>query len=130
MYDRYSEGQLVGNVAIVPGRQTTDAQGVPTWKFGDSVAGKPAANDPYHLLVRSARKKSPGARGGAMDAQIHLELNVVPVATPEDEVGADSSDPAARRKARQVDEVGLYSCRIQFTHSLKTRRVSTLEPEV
>jgi len=43
--------------------------------------------------------------GGSGDVQIHIELNVVPAASAEDEVAAETPDPAARRRARQVDEV-------------------------
>ena len=102
----FANGKPVGNVAVVPGRQTTDAQGVPTWKFGETMA----KSEPYHLLVRSAeRARQVTATGDGMaDAQrmwIYLELNVVPFASAEEEVGAGSFDPAARRRLRQVDEV-------------------------
>ena len=91
-------------MACVPGRQTSDAQGVPTWKFGEVAAGKPVSTDPYHLLVRSHNKRA-AAQRGTSDLQIHIELNVVPEANADDEVAAGSMDPAARRRARQVDEV-------------------------
>ena len=113
------DGKLTGNVAVVPGRPTTDAQGVPTWRFGfgasetgSSQSGSTDASTAYHLLVRSFRKKNREQRGdAALDVFVHVELNVVPVATPEDEVIGGglsnnvASDPAARRRAKQVDEV-------------------------
>ena len=93
-------GRMLGNVVAVPGRQLTDAGGVPTWKFGDMLPGGKAAPDPYHCLVRSARKQ------GNRSLEIYIELNICPYASSSDEVPADSvADPGARRRPRVVDEI-------------------------
>ena len=104
----YDRGQCVGNVATVAGKPATDAQGVPTWKFGDDDADK---ND-FHLLVRSSRKKPPtmgtaGAGGAGANLQIHVELNVVPVATAEDDAACVETDDTTgeRKRTAQVDEI-------------------------
>ena len=107
----YDKGELVGNVATVKGVPATDANGVPTWKFGDD--DDKDKND-FHLLARSARKKprqaaaaNHGGAGGGSDVQIHVELNVVPVATAEDDAACFETDEKTgrRRRTAQVDEV-------------------------
>lgn len=104
----YDKGALVGNVATVKGSPATDANGVPTWRFGDD--DDKDKND-FHLLARSSRKKPRqtvgGAGGGSNDVQIHVELNVVPVATAEDDAACFETDEKTGRRTRtaQVDEV-------------------------
>ena len=80
----FDRGEFVGNVAVVPATRTTDAQGVAAWRFGDGDGASSSDGFGYHLLARSDRKRPPGARSGANDLQLHVELNVVPVATAEE----------------------------------------------
>ncbi len=67
-------GAFVGNVASVPAREATDAQGVAAWKFPEAVAGDPSLGQ-FHLAIRAGDVRAP---------QLHVELCVVPAATPEE----------------------------------------------
>ena len=80
----FDRGEFIGNVAVVPATRTTDAQGVAAWRFGEGDGASSSDGFGYHLLARSDRKRPPGARSGANDLQLHVELNVVPVATAEE----------------------------------------------
>ena len=79
----FDRGEFIGNVAVVPATRTTDAQGVAAWRFESPrvILGRVRVPSPR---ARSDRKRPPGARSGANDLQLHVELNVVPVATAEE----------------------------------------------
>ena len=95
----FDRGEFIGNVAVVPATRTTDAQGVAAWRFGEGDGASSSDGFGYHLLARSDRKRPPGARSGANDLQLHVELNVVPVATAEE----------AAEAARAADAEGTSS---------------------
>ena len=93
----FDRGEFIGNVAVVPATRTTDAQGVAAWRFGEGDGASSSDGFGYHLLARSDRKRPPGARSGANDLQLHVELNVVPVATAEEAAEAARAADAEER---------------------------------